>query len=199
MRITIDPQSLSKKENYLLQISLIIPRPIGWVSTRSREGKDNLAPFSFFNGLASHPPVVMISVGEHQDRYKDTAKNIYETGEFAVQGVMDAHAKAMADTAKITDPDIDEFVQVGLTKEPAKTIQVSLVAGSPWAMECHLLQAHKLYQNHIFYGKVVCYHVEKSLLNNGQMDPSKITMVGRLGYKQYTMVNAQTLRREEDL
>ena len=123
--------------------ALITPRPIAWVSTRAADGSENLAPYSFYNGVAYVPPQVMFSTtGDKPDREngKDSLANIRETGVFCVNIVSAALLDAMNDSAGIWPKDIDEFTHAKLARTECETIPCSRVADTPAALECRATQ-----------------------------------------------------------
>ena len=101
MEFLIPDQTEDKKLIAQLMFNLIVPRPIAWISTVSPEGVVNIAPFSFYNGITSKPPLIMVSVGRRRDgRRKDTSRNILQTGEFVVNLVTEEFLKPMAESGK---------------------------------------------------------------------------------------------------
>ena len=138
----IDPRKQTFKENYKLMIGSIVPRPIAFVSTISKNGIYNLAPFSFFTGITSDPPTVCFSPTRRgtDGEAKDTLKNIRETGEFVINIVNENIVSQMNETATEFPPDIDEFKESGLTAVPAKIVSPPLVKESPISFECKRLQ-----------------------------------------------------------
>src|SRR5438132_2759827 len=119
---SITPDELGPREAYRLFASLVIPRPIGWVSSLSSDGEVNLAPFSFFNAVGGPPPTVMVSVAERSrgagGGAKDTLRNVRETQEFVVQIVERRLAEQMNRTAGEWPHGVDEFAQAGLEAAP---------------------------------------------------------------------------------
>ena len=114
--------------------SLVVPRPIAWVSSRSAAGVDNLAPHSFFTVASENPTIVQfVSVGE-----KDSLRNIRQTGEFVVSFAPEGLFGRINATSTDYPPEISEFDAVGLTREPSLTVAVPRVAESPAAIECRL-------------------------------------------------------------
>src|SRR5579872_3277635 len=114
--MTVDPQDTNAANIYKLMIGLIVPRPIAFVSTLSAVGIRNLAPFSFFTGICSNPPVICFSCGRTRDaRKKDTLRNVEETGEFVVNVVSEEFAAQMNVSSAEFPPEVDEFAESGLT------------------------------------------------------------------------------------
>ena len=115
--VAIDPSNQAYEENYRTIISATTPRPIGWISTVSSDGIDNLAPFSHFNNLCPSPPVVMFSTGVgDDDELKDTARNALDTGEFVVNVVTEALADQMNRTADEIPSEESEFDCANVTR-----------------------------------------------------------------------------------
>ena len=112
--------------------SCVVPRPIGWISTRSKDGVDNLAPYSQFQNLTFDPPYVMIGINQTVDgKRKDTTVNIEDTGEFVYNMVTYDLRDAMNRTAVQEPPEVDEFEAAGLHKAPSKIVHVPRVEESP--------------------------------------------------------------------
>jgi flavin reductase (DIM6/NTAB) family NADH-FMN oxidoreductase RutF len=177
--------------------SCIVPRPIAWVSTIHPSGVINLAPFSFFNGLASDPPMIMISfTGYHEHGgEKDSLSNIKTSGEFVVNMVPLALKDAMNITTAPVGHEVDELALAGLTTEASILIKPPRVKEAPVNMECELYQEIKLpctLENSInttIIGKVLGINIREEALTEGMIDLSKINPLARLGYNQYTAVD----------
>ena len=173
--------------------SLIVPRPIGWISTISGDGVVNLAPFSFFNGVASGPAVVMFCPGGAQR--KDSLANVEETGEFVVNVATDGQREQMNETSAVVGPEVDEFALAGLGALPSRDVRPPRVAGAPAPMECRHLQTITLPSdnpqspNHMVLGLVVGIHIDEAILTDGMVDMAKFRPIARLGYMDYTVVD----------
>jgi flavin reductase (DIM6/NTAB) family NADH-FMN oxidoreductase RutF len=138
---SIDFASLTSNERYHLMIEHIIPRPIAWVSTQNLQGQGNLAPFSFFTGVSSQPPCLVISITPKRDgTLKDTLKNILETQHFTVNGCDEALTAQIHQTSAEYEYGQNELNAVGLTPEKTQSYSGFRVKEAPWAMECRLLQ-----------------------------------------------------------
>ena len=112
----IDPAGMEARDLYRLMISVVVPRPIAWVSTRSESGVVNAAPFSYFQALSSRPPMIMIAIGNKRGgTVKDTRRNIEETGEFVVNVVSEDAGEAMVRTSQAFAYGVSEFDEVGIT------------------------------------------------------------------------------------
>lgn len=150
--------------------SIIAPRPIGWISSKSQSGQVNLAPYSFFNALNYHPPLIgFSSVG-----YKDSVRNIEQTGEFCWNLVNVTLANKMNLTSTPVASDVDEFELAGLEKQQGKIIDVPFVKGTPVAMECQLSQIIQLRSASgdvcdawFVVGEVVGVHISQAFIKQG--------------------------------
>lgn len=150
--------------------ALVAPRPIGWISSRSRDGVLNLAPYSFFNAFNYKPPLVgFASVG-----YKDSVRNIEETGEFGWNLATRPLAEAMNRSCAAVGPEVDEFQLAGLTPEPSRVIGVPRVKETPVSFECRVSQILRLTgadgtetDTWMVFGEVVGVHIARHLLKDG--------------------------------
>ena len=181
----VDPETFDEDEAYRLMISAFVPRPIAFVSTRSPEGVDNCAPFSFAMGVSSAPMVLAVSVGSRHGRPKDTARNILETREFVVNLVTEDIAERMNIASGDYAPEVSEFEEAGLTRAPCEVVNAPRIAESPVGFECRLLQHVVVADNTVCFGEVVRLHVADDVVSNGRVDARKLRAVGRLGGAQY--------------
>ncbi len=173
--------------------ALITPRPIGWISTRGADGRDNLAPYSFFNGVAYEPPQVMFactSAKPDQDGVKDSTANIRDTGVFCVNVVEFASAEAMNHTSGPWPRGVDEFTDAGIAKAACRLIDAPRVADAPASMECRLTQIVQIEgaANTVVFGEVIGIHMRDDCLVDGIFDVTTFHPVGRLGYRDFTKV-----------
>jgi len=175
--------------------SCIVPRPIGWLTTLSADGVVNLAPFSFFNGVASDPPVVVVGINGRQPHGpKDTLTNCRETGEFVANMATWDLREAMNLTSAPLPAEVDEMVLAGLTPAPSKLVKPPRVQQSPINLECRVLQFVDLpsddpdSKNTAVFGHVVGIHIDDSVLTDGRVDTAKIRPIARLGYMEYAVV-----------
>jgi flavin reductase (DIM6/NTAB) family NADH-FMN oxidoreductase RutF len=178
--------------------SCVVPRPIGWISTLSRDGRHNLAPFSQFQNLTFDPPYVMFAANQNtQGRRKDTVVNAETTGEFVWNMATYDLREAVNKSAEEVPPDVDEFELAGVTKAPSNLVKPSRVAESPIHFECRYHQTVHLPGNgtmgtaDIVIGRVVGIHIsEAALAPDGRIDILKIRPIARLGYHDYTSVES---------
>ncbi len=175
--------------------AIVTPRPIGWISTRGKDGSENLAPYSFFNAVAYVPPQVMFSTTTDKPdrpRGKDSLANIEETGVFCVNVVGLAQKEAMNLTSGAYGREVDEFDLAGLGRASCETIPCSRVADAPAALECRLTQVVKLEgkTNYMVLGEVIGIHMRDDCLVEGMFDVTRFNPVARLGYKDYSVVES---------
>ena len=177
----------------------MVPRPIGWLTTIGAAGTVNLAPFSFFNVLSYDPPFVIFSAGVHEadGSKKDTVVNVEATGEFVYNMATWAQKDQMNQTAFIVDRGVDEMAAAGLEPLPSRLVRPPRVKGSPVHFECRLHQIVTLpgrkpsSEHHVVIGRVVAVHIDDAALTvDGRIDVLKIRPIARLGYKDYTSVDA---------
>lgn len=177
--------------------AVISPRPIAWVSSRGPDGRDNLAPFSFFNGIADDPPMLMVSFSGRKvgiPETKDTLRNIRDTGVFAVNIVAFAMREAMNLTSGPYEAGDDEFAVAGVEKLPCREIDAARVGGAPATLECRLHQIVDLpaegdaVENTMAIGRIVGIHLDERCLRDGIFDVTVYNPVSRLGYRDYSVV-----------
>jgi flavin reductase (DIM6/NTAB) family NADH-FMN oxidoreductase RutF len=177
--------------------SCIVPRPIAWVSSIHPNGTINLAPFSFFNGLASDPPMVMIAfTGYHEHGgEKDTLHNIKTSGEFVINMVPLALKDAMNASTAPVGHEVNEMELAGLHAEDSTLVRPPRVREAPIHLECQFYQEINLpctladSINTTIIGKVLGTHIRDEVLVDGLIDINRIKPLARLGYQQYTAVD----------
>ncbi len=186
----IDPNDHNPQLIYQLMTSVIVPRPIAWVSTLSRDGVLNLAPFSFFNGITSKPPLLSIAVSRRRGIRKDTAHNASSTGQFVVNVVTEPHLDKMVETSADHPPDVDEFASVGLTPIDSVVVKPPRVAEAPVQLECLTQQIVEISPGivDLVIGEVVMFHLSDELPVDDDLRVSAAALrpIGRLGADEYT-------------
>ncbi|MEP2890219.1 flavin reductase family protein [Tateyamaria sp.] len=173
--------------------AVVTPRPIAWVSTRDADGSDNLAPYSFFNGVAYTPPQVMFaSTGAKDDRdgTKDSVANIRDTGVFCVNIVEEAMKDAMNQTSGPWEASTDEFDLANIEKAECSEINCARVATAPASMECKVTQIVKIEGefNVVVFGEVIGMHLRDNCIVDGIFDVLTYKPLTRLGYRDYSVV-----------
>lgn len=179
---------------YRTMTSLVVPRPIGWISTVDGTGRDNLAPFSYFNAVSARPPVVMYSVGDRDGRPKDTARFALETGEFVANLVTEGVLERMDATSAAVDG--SEFDTAGIEREPARRVAPPRVADALACLECEVVESLRLGSHTIVFGEVNHLFVDDALLTEGKVDTRKVDAVGRLGGPFYTGIDRLEFTRQ---
>ena len=185
---SLSPNDLPARDAYRLLTSLVVPRPIAWLSTLGGDGTHNLAPFSFFNAVAGSPPTVMVSIGQRQGGPKDSLRNIQETGEFVVNLVGEEIVEAMNLTSGEYEYAVDEFTLAGLETAPSVEVRPPRVAGAAAALECRATMFIPVEGSTytMVLGQVLRYHLREGLLRpNGLVDPQLLRPVGRLAGDEY--------------
>jgi flavin reductase (DIM6/NTAB) family NADH-FMN oxidoreductase RutF len=189
--LSIDPQSQSVRDNYKLLIGSILPRPIAFVTTLSKEGVLNAAPFSYFNIVTANPPMVSISVGRVQGNPKDTSRNAMEAGEFVVHISDESYINEINQTAASLPPDESEVSLTGLTPIQSERIKVPGVAEANIRMECVLERAIQLGGTDampacdLLIGRVVQFHITEALYDQGHIDAQELKPISRLAGNDY--------------
>ena len=182
--------------------SLIIPRPIGWISSIDNEGVVNLAPYSFFNAVCYRPPTVMFAsgTGKGSDGMKDSRRNIEATGEFVCNLATWETRNQMNQTSAAVTSDTDEMKLASLTPVSSKLIKVPRVAEAPVHLECRHLNSieipswEKDNRYFIVLGEVIGIHIRDELITkDGLVDIEKMIPIGRMGYNDYTRIDGNTL------
>ncbi|MBT8516761.1 flavin reductase family protein [Polynucleobacter paneuropaeus] len=164
--------------------AIVGPRPIGWISTHSKAGIANLAPYSFFNAFNYVPPIIgFSSVG-----YKDTVRNIEETGEFVWNLVTQDLAEVMNQSSAAYPPETSEFDAVNLEKASSTLVTPPRVAKAKVAFECKCTEIIQLkgasgekVETWLVLGEVVKIHIDQSLLKDGIYDTAKAGHILRAG------------------
>ena len=184
----IDPKAVEQRHLHHFLISVIVPRPIAFVSTVGADGTHNLAPFSYFNLISSRPPLVGISVNRRTAGPKDTSRKVRETGDFVVNLVDEALSAQAVDASGEWAADVDEFALTGLTPVASEKVKAPRVGESPVSLECRLERIVDVGDTDLIIGEVVWAHVRDDVLRDGRVDPLLLKPVGRLGGDMYTVV-----------
>ncbi len=189
MRTDLNPDEVGPRRFYKLLTSVVVPRPIAWVSSRSAAGVDNLAPHSFFTVSCVDPPMVQFtSVGT-----KDSLRNVRETGEFVVCLAPEQLFEQVNATATAFAEGLSEFAEVGLTAEPSATVAPPRVAESPVALECRLHETLELGDSTVVIGRVLHAAVWSAVFDGdvrygGLPAIEKLRPLARLGRNQWSTI-----------
>ncbi len=195
---------LTTRERYALMIASILPRPIAFVSTLSRDGVENLAPFSFFNGVCASPPLVSLAIARKaRGVAKDTFRNIEDTGELVVNLVTEAMAERMVVASGDWPPEVSEFDRAGFGRAPSSVVKPPRVLESPLSMECRLHTivpvgaplategGGEVSGTALILAEILVMHVDDAVLGDrGLPDPDKLKPLARLGGLGYAGISA---------
>jgi flavin reductase (DIM6/NTAB) family NADH-FMN oxidoreductase RutF len=193
------PEDVPVRDRYKLMIGCIVPRPIAFVSTISPDGKPNLAPFSFFNGVGSDPMTLLFCPSNKPDgSEKDTLRNCKPrseggTGEFVVNAAIESYAREMAACGEPLEYGDSEWDLTGIAPAPSRRVKPARVARSPWAFECETVQIVRTNPGapvggNIVIGRVVHIHVDDALVDERfHVDADRLAAIGRMGGFAYTL------------
>lgn len=183
--LSIDPNEQTERENYKLLVGSVIPRPITFVTSMSADGIVNAAPFSYFNIVASDPPLLSVSVQSRAGALKDTARNAIETGEFVIHVVDESNVKEVNKTAASLPPEESEISLTTLPLIDSEAVKVPSVKEAKVRFECRLEQAVELGGTRLLIGRVVRFVIDESIYDNGRIDPEALKPVSRLAGLNY--------------
>ena len=191
-----DPADLSFADVHKLMIGSIVPRPIAFVSTISKDGKNNIAPFSYFNGVCSKPPTIMFAPARRgwDGKEKDTLVNIRNNKQFVVNIVSENIVEQMVMCATDFDPTVDEFDISGLNAQTSKKVLPPRLKESKVSFECELNQIVEIGDKNpgsgfIVIGTIVLFHIDDSIYESGHIRLDKLEPIGRLAGNWYTRPN----------
>jgi flavin reductase (DIM6/NTAB) family NADH-FMN oxidoreductase RutF len=182
----LDPNTTSPASFSHLMNSVILPRPIAFVTTVSPSGRPNAAPFSWYCGLAVRPPLLGVSLSPRDGQPKDTLRNIRDTREFVVNIVTQAMAEQIVRASGDWPEDVNELALVGLTAIPADLVRPPRVAESPVNFECRLDREIAVGDSTFVIGEILRAHVQDGVLSEGRVEVTKLDPLGRLGGSQFT-------------
>lgn len=188
----LDFTRLEPRHAYQWMVSTILPRPIAWVSTVSKAGRTNLAPFSFFQGVTANPPTLMfVPVNKRDGSKKDTLRNIEEVPEFVVSLCSFALAEKMNATAALLPYEESEFEAFGIASAPSQTIRPPRVAQAAVSFECTLHSFVHIGEGplaaNVVFGSIRLAHIDDAVLDaEGHVDAAKLDAIGRMGGERFT-------------
>ena len=172
--------------------AIVAPRPIGWITSMSAKGEINLAPYSFFNGVSDHPPIVLFS----SEGPKDSLIFVEETREFVSSLATFDLRKEVEETSREYPRGVNEMIEAGLEPAPSRLVRPPRVAASPCALECRLLEivplkdlAGRPVARTVVFGQVVGIHIDDRFINNGRLDTAAMQPIARCGYADYAVVD----------
>lgn len=174
--------------------AIVAPRPIGWITSMSQKGEINLAPYSFFNGVNSRPPLVMFA----SEGRKDSVSFIEETGEFVCNLATWDLREAMNATSAPLARGISEIAHAGLEAARSRLVKPPRVKASPAALECLLLKIEpmsdiegRVLDCHVVFGQVIGVHIDERFIKDGLLDTAAMRPIARCGYHNYAVVERQ--------
>ncbi len=200
----LDFSRLPFREVYGWMTSTIAPRPIAWVSTISADGRPNLAPFSFFQGVTLNPPTLLfVPVNNRDGQPKDTVRNIRQVPEFVINVVTYALAGPMNATAATLPYGENEAEKFGIETTPSTRVRPPRVAAAPVAFECTLDRIVGIGEGplaaHVIFGRIHLVHVSDAVLGpDGRIDPARLDLIGRMSGDLYCRTTERfTAKRPE--
>jgi flavin reductase (DIM6/NTAB) family NADH-FMN oxidoreductase RutF len=185
--LRIDPSDLGAERIYRLMTGIVVPRPVAWVTSMSRKGVLNLAPFSAFTFVSQKPPMLAISVGRKAGIYKDTAHNILDTEEYVIHIADTPLMTALHDSSAEHPPEVSEVEQLGLETLPGERIKVPRLAAPPVAMECRFRQCLEFgdARSRLIVGEVVMFHIRDGLVKDGKIETEALDPIARIAGPRY--------------
>ncbi len=198
--LKIDPDKTPTRDLHQFLLGIVGPRPIAWVSSIDREGRRNLAPYSFYNAFSSNPPVLVFSSNRRvlDNTTKDTLANVQAVPEVVIHAVNHELVRKMAITSVQFDADIDEFEQAGLTAVPSDLVRPWRIAESPAAMECKVSKVLPLGEHggagNLIFCEVLRIHLREEVVDEkGRINPHKMDLMGRLGRAYYVRASGDAI------
>jgi flavin reductase (DIM6/NTAB) family NADH-FMN oxidoreductase RutF len=188
----LDFAALRPREAYGWMISTIMPRPVAWVSTISANGKTNLAPFSFFQGITANPPTLMfVPVNTRDGTKKDTVRNLEQVPEVVVNLVSFALAEQMNASSTMLPYGESEFTAFGIAAAASERVRPPRVAAAPVAFECTLDRIVQIGEGplaaNVVFARILVAHVADDVIGaDGHPDPAKLDLIGRMGGETFT-------------
>ena len=177
--------------------SLIVPRPIGWISSKNNNGQINLAPYSFFNAIATNPPMVVIGPGGYSKsgNNKDTLLNIKNNPEFVCNFVSWDVKDIMNESSYSFDNNESEVEKLNIETEDSNMVSIPRVKLSPAHFECTLFKIIELPSdsrgnpNHLIIGNIIGINISDKIIKNDRIDIGELKPISRMGYDEYALIN----------
>lgn len=188
----IAAEGLDAEAAYKLLVGSVVPRPIAWVTTMSRAGRVNAAPFSAFTFVSNKPPMVGVSIGRKAGALKDTARNILDTGEFVVNIANESQLETLHLTAQEFPDTVSEIDALAIEVAASTLISPPRIADAPVSFECVLHQSLEFgdFRSNFFVGEVRMFHVRDGCIANGKIDTQTLRPIARLGGPHYAQLGA---------
>jgi|SRR5690625_156952 len=190
---SFNPENNTERENYKLLIGSVVPRPIAFVTTVAEDGTVNGAPFSYFNVISSNPPLLSVSIQRKNGIVKDTARNILENKEYVIHIVDDNNVNEINTTAASLPPNESEIQKANLTLVESEQVSVPGIRESKVRFECILKYSLELDENNsvgsdLLIGKVVRFHIDKEIYQDGKINPHLLGPISRLAGSDYAKI-----------
>lgn len=185
---TYNSETTNARHFYQLFSGALVPRPIAWITSTNQDGSLNLAPYSFFGGVNTRPPMVMVSIGTHEGELKHTGENIGRTKECVIHIPSVSHIDAVNRSAQKYEANVSELLQIGLSTCESAVVQTPSIEGTMIRMECQLNQVIDLPTNQMFLLDVVSLFIDDNVMINGVPDIKAIDPLSRIGGNFYTTV-----------
>jgi flavin reductase (DIM6/NTAB) family NADH-FMN oxidoreductase RutF len=185
---TFHPDEMSGRESYHMMTSVVVPRPIALVTTESRDGVLNCAPFSFFQGVCGKPPILSLSIARKRESLKDTFRNILLQSEFVVHVPTVDHMEDVETASGEFPPEVSEVEEVGFETVESDLVAVDGLEEMPVRMECRLHDQQPLAGGNVtvVFGEVVRFHIREDLSIEGdRLDYDALDPLARMGWDQY--------------
>lgn len=198
--LTIDPKSTVTRDLHQFLLGIVSPRPIAFASTVDKDGKPNLAPYSFFNAFSSNPPILVFSSNRRvlDNTTKDTLANLRDTGEVVINAVSYDIVRQMTVASVQFPKGVSEFEKSGLTPIPSDLVRPFRVKESPAHMECRVKEIITLGEHggagHLVICEVIRIHIDEKVVDQrGRIDPHKIDLMGRMGRSYYVRASGAAI------
>ncbi|MFJ5769391.1 flavin reductase family protein [Psychrobacillus sp. NPDC093180] len=191
--LSLNPKNNSERENYKLLIGSIVPRPIAFVTSVGEDGTINGAPFSYFNIVSSSPPMISIAIQRKNGERKDTSRNIAEKHEFVVHIVDEDNVDKINITAASLPSNESEIDKADLTLVSSESISTPGIKEAKVRFECILEQIVELGEEgaittDLLIGKIVRYHIDESIYEQGRINSDSLKAVSRLAGSNYAKI-----------
>lgn len=174
---------------------IVLPRPIGWISTLNQNGTTNLAPFSYFNAVSDVPPIVIFSCSQKATGVnKDTLHNALKSGEFVVNIATWGQREDVVNSSQALTYGKSEATKFGIETVPSNLVGAMGVKNSPIRLECKVIKTTDLnFENHpstcnVVFGHAVGIYFDEEILTLGKVDIAKLKPIARLGYNEYAVI-----------
>ncbi len=197
---SFDPKEIATRDLHQFLLGCVAPRPIAFASTVDKDGRPNIAPYSFFNAFSSNPPILVFSSNRKvaDNTTKDTLHNVQETGEVVINVVNYDIVRQMAVTSVSFPTEVSEFEKAGLTPIPSDVVRPFRVKESPAQMECKVRDIITLGDQggagHLIICDVVRMHISEDVIDERRrIDPHKIDLMGRMGRAYYVRASGEAI------